>query len=1149
MNKVNGKWLLHLFLKEKKLRITKLVLLLSTLFLVQVAANTYAQSTRLNLNLKQSTLKSALKEIESQTEFSFFYNDDEIDMNQLVSIHAKNENLESILTRMLPNCQYVIENKKVILIPKAKNLLNAPMNNQQDNRVSGTITDNTGEPIPGASVSLKGTSQGVITDIDGNYQLVVPANATLEISYIGYKSQVISVNGRNQIHIIMEEDTQLVDEVVVVGFAKQKKANLTGSVSAVKVGEILGDRPITTAGNILQGTIPGLQATVSSGQPGSGYSFNIRGETSINGGSPLIVVDNVPYAGAIELINPDDIESITVLKDGGAAAIYGSRSTFGVILITTKGASLEQKFQLDYRNNFTFTNPFELPVKASPMDAMQAFKDMGLSSVYTGHNVDEWMGYLTTYNSNPSMYPNGYVINEQGTRYSLRESDILGDFFGTGFEQKHDITASGGSKSHSYRISFGYTNQDGVMASNKDRFERYNFRSYTNAKLTNWLTGQVDVSYIKSENTTPNRADYQWAVAYPSYVEMVDLDINGELVPAGSPANQAKLGGKNVNARNQSRITGKLIANPLEGLVLNAEYTYDDLRRTQKNHSKTIRVTNPPKYEAETHNSIPSLSKTEYKTMLSVWNIYGSYTREFNKHNLTGLLGFNQEVYDYEWVTSTGKDFISNQMPSFNLAQEWDPITDGYTQYSLRGYFGRINYDYNNRYLLELNGRYDGSSKFPSGHRWGFFPSVSVAWRIMQEPFMESFLDYVPEFKVRASYSTIGNQNVSAYQFNPSMGGSKAVWIADGTRPNTLGAPGLVSDNFTWETVESYNLGFDISLLRNRFQANVDLYQRNTRDMLTDAIELPAVVGASAPKQNVANLSSKGFELEFKWNDQIGKVRYHIGVNLYNYNSKITKYSNETGLFYQQNSAQDAKRYREGMKVGEIWGYTFDRFYQENDFVDGKLKEGIAYVRGRTPKPGDVLFVDHDGDGMITTGAMTTEDPGDQKIIGNSSLKLQYGIHGGLSWNNIAFSFIMQGVGKRDMWLSNYLTQPFQYEYGTIYAHQLNYWTPTNTNPEYPRLYPTGSRDGNYASNFSRSDKYLINGAYLHVKNLSLSYTLPRTLVSKIGLDNIRVYGTVENPFIFNHMPEGLDPTLSGGGSGLGYPLMRSYSVGFSFSL
>ncbi len=1049
MNKMSGKDILYLFLTEKKLRVMKLICFLLTVFLFHTTAGTYAQTMRLNLNLKQSTVKHILKEIEAKSDFTFFYNDSEIDMDRVVDIRVKNENIETVLSRILPHCDYVVENKKIILIPVSESRVQAGVLQSGHITVQGTVMDEYGDPLPGVNINILGTTQGVVSDLDGNYHISVPSNGSLVFSFIGYTRQTIAVEGRSVIDVTLTEDVLLVDEVVVVGFAKQKKSNLTGSVSSIKVDEVLGDRPVTTAGNLLQGTMPGLQTTVDTGEPGAGYSFNIRGTTSINGGSPLILVDNVPFAGAIELINPEDIESITILKDGGAAAIYGSRSAFGVILITTKSAELNQKFQLTYNNNFTFSSPSELPVKASPRDAVQAFKDMGLMSNYTGQNIDEWLGYLDAYEANPSLYPNGYVINEQGTRYALRESDLLGDFFQTGFQQKHNVSLQGGSSVVSYRLSFGYVDEDGVMVTKKDRFQRYNFRTFLSAKITDWLTAQADVSYIKSDKSMPNNADYQWAVAYPSYTEMVDLDINGEIYPAGTPGNKVRLGGTNLNQRANTRMTGKLIATPLKGLTLNAEFTYDDLRRTQTNYNKRIKISIPNKYEPEAYGETSTLTKENYTTTHSTWNVYGSYNRGWGKHNFTGLFGFNQEIRNYEKIKNIGTYFISDEMPAFSLAQDQaERTSDEYQQYNLRGYFGRINYDYDNRYLLELNGRYDGSSKFQSGHRWGFFPSVSVAWRVMQEPFMESLMDYVPEFKVRLSYSTVGNQNIDPYLFNPSMGGEKANWIVDGDRPTTLKPPGLVTDNFTWETIETYNFGLDISLLRNRLQANFDLYRRNTKDMLAVAMELPAVVGASAPQQNVADLRSEGFELEVKWNDRIGKVNYYIGANLYNYSSKITNIYNEAGLFRARNEQYTLesgnRRYRTGMKIGEIWGYTFDRYYTEDDFVDGVLKEGIARPDGVNPNPGDILFVDYDGDGIIRAGANAEEDPGDQRIIGNSSLKLQYGITGGASWNNFSFSFILQGVGKRDLWLANDLTQAFNYEYGTIYAHQLDYWTPEN---------------------------------------------------------------------------------------------------------
>ena len=428
------------------------------------------------------------------------------------------------------------------------------------------------------------------------------------------------------------------------------------------------------------------------------------------------------------------------------------------------------------------------------------------------------------------------------------------------------------------------------------------------------------------------------------------------------------------------------------------------------------------------------------------------------------------------------------------------------------GFFGRLNYDFANRYLLELNGRYDASSKFPSGSRWGFFPSLSVGWRVMEESFMEPLRDYIPEFKIRGSIGTVGNQNIDPYQFVPSMESEKSKWLDNNTQPITLKQPGLVSGNFTWETVRTLNLGFDISALKNRLSANFDLFRRDTKDMLTSGSQLPATLGATAPLQNVADLKSTGFELELAWRDQIGKVHYNIGFNLYDYKAYITKFKNNVAGVIR---TSDNKTYVEGQQLGEIWGYVTDRLYTVDDFVEGTLdanlkngtlKDGIPHVEGVKPNPGDMMYKDLDGNGIINSGNETIYDPGDRKIIGNNSLRFQYGINGGLSWNNFSFSFLLQGVGKCDKWLTNDLIFPYYYEFGTIYEHQLDYWTSENTGAFFPRLYETGMRNTNYAANVRAQTKYLTNGAYLRVKNLTLGYTIPQSVISKIGINNLRVY-------------------------------------------
>lgn len=1023
---------------------------------------------------------------------------------------------------------------------------------QQTNTVSGIVTDVNGEPLIGVNVSEEGTTNGIVTDIDGKYAITTSANGVLLFSYIGYIKQRVPVNGRTVINILLKEDMQALDEVVVVGYAKQKKANLTGSVSSVKMNDLMGDRPVSTTGSLLQGAVPGLQVTSGSGEPGSGLSFNIRGTTSINAGSPLILVDNVPFSGPLNLINPNDIESVTVLKDAASASIYGARSAFGVVLITTKSAQTEQKLQLTYNNNFSFSTPTGLPRKASPLQTVQAYSDMGYSTYYSGQTVDTWLGFLHKYNADPSAYPLGYT-EADGMRYQLQETDILGDFLSeTGFQQKHDLAVSGGTQRSSFRISLGYTGSDGIMTSNKDSYTRYNAKGFINTQITKWLTGQMDISFFKSDKGTPSSASYPKAVWASSYTPTGMIDINGEKLYAGTAGNLTRLGASNTSGITDTRLFAKLTATPVKDLIINGEFTYDTMNETVTNYEKRLRFANPDKFSEETNRESSLYSRQRDVSNYTAINIYGSYSKSFRKNNFSVLAGYNQEASYYDYLKAETTDMINDDLPSISQSVGAQKAYDGFSEYTVMGFFGRLNYDFDNKYLIELNGRFDASSKFPPQSRWGFFPSVSLGWRVSEEKFMEPLNDFIPEFKIRGSIGTVGNQNINPYKFIPGMESVKSTWLDGNKQPITLKQPGLVSGNFTWETVQTYNLGFDISLLKNRLSANVDIFRRNTRDMLTDGSQLPAILGTSAPLQNVADLKSQGFELEINWRDQIGNVKYNIGFNLYDYKAYITKFKNNESGVISNNT------YYEGQRMGGIWGYVTDRLYTVDDFVagsldknlkNGTLKEGIAHVEGITPNPGDVLYKDFDNNGLINSGNSTLSKPGDRKIIGNNSLRFQYGINGGVSWNNFAFSFFLQGIGKCDKWLNNDLIFPYAYEFGTIYKHQLDYWRPENTNSFFPRLYETGARDAHYEANTRAQTKYLTNGAYLRVKNLSLAYTIPQTWTSKAGINNLRIYISAENPFTLDRMPKGLDPAVSSRGNGLGYPFMSSYSFGFSLSL
>ena len=1111
------------------------------------AAQTYAQVTSLNLELNNVNLEEVFEAIRQQSEFEFFYNNDQVNTLVKVSVKAKEADIEAVLEQVLPVIyEYKIKDRYILINKRQEEISSQSARvqtevQQQKKTISGKIVDEQGEPVIGANIMEQGTTNGTITDFDGVFSLSVEEDAILHISYIGYLSQEITTKGKSTLQITLMEDMQSLEELVVVGFARQKKANLTGAVSGVNMDDLLKERPVTNTSTLLQGAIPGLQVTSGTGEPGGGYSFNVRGTTSIQGGSPLILVDNVPLTGPLSLINPNDIESVSVLKDGGAAAIYGARGAFGVVLITTKGAKLDQKTKINYTGNLAFTRPSELPSKSSPLETVQAFKDFGYtgSTTWRGKDTDKWIEFLREYNQNPSLYPEGYT-EFGGQIYQLKEYDQMKDFIGDlGFQHVHNLSVSGGSNKTSYRVSLGYVDSDGIMVTNKDSYNKYSVKSFLNAQMTSWLTGQVDMNYYQSKKTMPNRGGWSDAVSIPTFVPTGTWNVNGEDILLGTPANMVRLSSTNNDRYYDTRMTGRLIAQPVQELTFTGEFTYDRLSRETVNYNKKITSLAYYDYDITTSpaNSIYNNTKRSINNM--VLNLFGAYDKSFGDHQLGVLGGFNSEAYYEDYLNAEAFDMINDELPSIDQAIGEKMPGDYFSEYALMGFFGRINYSYKDRYLLEFNGRYDGSSKFPTGHRWGLFPSVSAGWRISEEPFMESLKNVIPELKLRASYATLGNQNISPYGFLATMDISYP-WVHDGKQTPTLGTPGLVRNDFTWETIQTRNIGLDITLFRGRFDAVIDIYSRKTKDMLDRASEFPAVVGTSAPMMNVADLESKGWELDLKWRDRIGEFTYNIGFNIYDYKAVITS--------LPSNKTYSLSEYYKGYEMGTIWGYVTDRFYTEADFdQDGNLLPGIPYPKGITkPTPGDVLFVDYDESGIIDEGDNTLDNHGDMKVIGNSSLRYQYGINGGLGWKNFDFSFYLHGIGKRDTWIANEMTFPAYYEWGVLFTHLSDYWTPDNLNAMYPKGYPNGTKNSVYNSNIRRQTKYLLDGSYLRVKNLAIGYTLPETTTEGWGIQRMKLNASVENPFMFHKLPKGLDPTVDSKGRGLGYPVMRVFSIGVS---
>ena len=1040
------------------------------------SAESYGQRVMIDLTAENMTVKEVLEEIESQSDFDFFYNNAHVDLNRQVTVPDKGEELFTILDSVFEGTglKYVVMDKKIVLSTETETTQVV----QQKQKVSGRVVDASGEPIIGATIKEKGTSNGTISDFDGNFVLEVSPSSVLEISYIGYQSQSVTSDGSQPLSITLKEDTQTLEEVVVVGYGVQKKANLTGAVSSVKMDEILGDRPVTSVSDALLGAMPGLQITGTSGQPGSEMSFNIRGTNSINDGNPLVLVDNVEMD--INMLNPEDIESVTVLKDAAASAIYGARAAFGVILVTTKKGSTDSSVAINYSNNFSFSRPANMPHKASPMQTVQAYKDMGWVNYRTGENVDTWLGLLEDYTQNPGNYPEGYATID-GLRYHLQETDLFGDMLETGFQQTHNISVSGGTKSLSYRMSAGMVKQNGVLVTDKDAYNRYNISSYIRSDIYSWITPELDIKYTKINSSLPYTSGgygiWGAAVAFPSYFPLGETEVDGVMLPINTPHNLIVSGAPKEKERDNLRIFGKITVTPFKDFKIIGEYTFN------RKNSQLLQYDNKFDYANgnSNFNRESSVANSKYEitsgvTDYTALNIYGNYTKAIGKHDFSVMAGFNQESYTYHEIKSARWDMINDNLPSLSQGTGAYENKEVFSEYRVRGLFYRLNYSFEGKYLFETNGRYDGSSKFPSGSRFGFFPSVSAGWRISEEHFMDWSDSFLSNLKFRVSWGNIGNQSVNPYQFVPAMEAFRPNWVVNGSKPTALEPPALVSNSFTWEKVSTLDFGFDLGLFNNRLNLVFDWYRRDTKGMLAPGMELPGVLGAKAPMQNTADLRSKGWEISIDWNDRIGNVNYYLGFNLYDARTKIMKYDNASQLLGKD--ADGKLYYREGMELGEIWGYDTDRLYTKDDFdAEGNLKPGIPKVKGYNPNSGDILYIDHNNDGIIDNGTNTGLNPGDTRIIGNNTRRYQYGIRGGAGWKGISLSFILQGVGKRDMWIMNELFYPQYEEFSTIYDSQLDYWTPERTNSYFPRLYQ--SAKGNTKANTMTQTRYLQNGAYL----------------------------------------------------------------------
>lgn len=1164
-------------------RIMRISFFLLFIFVLHLqATNTHAQNAVVNLNSNRITIGQLIKEIESQTEYLVVFRNREVDTNKHITVSNRSSNVAEYLKTAFANTDvaYHFENNYIILTQKA--ITAVDQNNQR--KITGVIMDALKEPMIGVNVVEKGTGNGTITNIDGEFTLNVQEGAVVQISYIGYITQEIVIGNQTRLNVHLREDATTLDEVVVVGFGVQRKENLTGAVSQIKMEEVLGDRPVVNAVNALQGAIPGLTISGDHDPNGSDKKFQIRGAYSLGNSKivePLILIDNVE--GSLDMLNPDDIESVTVLKDAASAAIYGARAAGGVIIVTTKQPKKNTDFRLNYNNNFGFETAISLPKQTDLDTYFGMYLEAGLGEKYWAGNQDvaKWREYLKDYKKNPGAFQimnDGLYRGEDGAIYYLNEHDIYKQFMETSSMMNHNISASGGTEKLRYRISGGYSETDGPLITNADKYKRLNVSTFLSADVTDWFTQVVDIKYSQSNKTMPgnssgNLYNTRLLSYYPEGTIGEAYGLEKEY-PVNTPRNTILYGNNKHTKVNNPRIFLKSIVKPFKNFEAVFEYTFDK-RDTQFDY-----YSGQYTYTDIQQGLSSSVQKDEYRkhhyyTDYNAINVYGTYDLALNKHTFKLMGGFNQESSYYESVDISVFSQTVQGVPSLSGTTDKSQTTqkDEYEEFAIRGGFFRFNYNYDSKYLLEVNGRYDGSSRFPKKNRFGFFPSVSVGWQLGRENFMSFAEDWLDELKIRASWGKIGNQNVTAYAFNPLMtlGLPKdkwQYWLHNDSPTNVIGVPSMVRDNYTWEKVATTDIGLDIVLLNGRLRGTFDWYQRDTKGMLAPGAQLPAVVGSDAPYQNTANMVTHGWELAISWRDRIGKVGYNVGFNIFDARTKVTKYShNQTGLIYEDNTAEDSNRYRKEMYLGEIWGYVFDGFYTVDDFEDTtswKLKEGVTAIDGYNSRlrPGDIKFKNlSDADGTtntITEGLGTAEDPGDRKIIGNNTPRYNFGINLGANYAGFDLSIFLQGVAKRDVWLKSKAAifpfngaGPTDAMFCPVYYNQTNYWqpkdpangdyTPIDPNPELPRIYDYTVANS-VGSNTRRSDKYLQNAAYMRVKNVTLSYNFPKQWIRSLNMSQLRVFASAENLFTFTSLPKGYDPeTVS-----WNYPLYRTISFGLN---
>jgi len=1084
--------------------------------------------------------------------------------------------------------------------------------------VSGTVKDAvSGEAVAGATIMVKGTSVGVSADSDGRYSIEVSEGGTLVCMCIGYSSREKTVGRSSVVDFFLEVDSQMLEETVVVGYGTLKKSQLVGSVESVS-GEVLEDRVNSDITRSLQGQVPGLNIIQTDGKPTHGGNIYVRGgatsyvsksntgkaEHSIGqGGSALVLIDGVE--GDLSAVNPEDVESISVLKDASSSVIYGARAAYGVILVTTKNASGD-KIKVSYNGSVSLnrrTVLWEDNVIADGLKYVETFYDFWLGYSETPDQAGSLPTKMNIYTI-PTDYLERYrehVASGMGETAEMHNGQYL--YYGGNYNYlkmfyrrmntttTHNLSVSGNSGKVSYSVSGRYYMQDGIYRIGNEKYDAYNLRSKISIKATKHLTVDNNTAFSKMDYSQPifskklssGVGSQLWQIAMMGFPVIPPTNEDGTYTVGAAAGGYAAFNdGNSSQDEDKSTFTTTIGATyePFKDVFkIRADFSYKNIRRSLERYVAPVEYSTAPGTSSMYVTQPDSYKRRyDYRTDYITANVVGTVTPKLGEnHNLNIVAGWNLENYNYHRVGILRQGMLYPSNSNFELmdGSEIALDQDG-SSYGLVGFFGRVNYTLFKRYIVEVSARYDGSSKFPVNQQWGFFPSASIGWRISEEPWMGRTRGWLDNLKIRANAGTLGNGTIAPYSYLTTMGISKSTTVFDGALVNKVSDPSVVPDNLTWEKVTTYDIGLDVDVLKSRLSLSADWYVRNTEDLYITGPEIPAVFGESTPKGNYGALQTKGWELTLSWKDSFrlgGKdFKYSVKGSVWDSRTWVTKYYNESGNIFN---------YYEGKELGELWGFRTDGYFLSNEEASSWFKDEFhKQVPSAGPFAGDIKFLDTDGNKVINTGDWTLESHGDLERIGNEMPRWQYGLNLDFRWNGIGLSMFFQGVGKRD-WYPSRGSDFFWAGYARAYCAYVlkdqdgdntvrldkstKNWTVANSDKKpYWTRRAYGLGNNNTCELTFPNDYYLQNAAYIRLKNLTVDYTLPKKAVEKAKIDRVRFYVSCENLFTWSPMfkhTSMFDPEVIGNGDsdfhsgtsesmgdGYSYPMLKTFTFGINLT-